>query len=99
MEECMICLDEKEMFIFFPCNHKVCNDCFPTLVSYTNKCPLCCKIIEPFNETETEFQLVVQPVNTIPLYISRLEIVKLYCMVFICFGIITYMFSLIFNYH
>ena len=99
MEECMICLDEKEMFIFFPCNHKVCNVCFPLLVSYTNKCPLCSTIIEPFNETETEFQLAVQPVNTIPLYINWLDISKLYCLIFIGLFIVIYMCSVIINYH
>ena len=97
MEECMICFDEKEMFIFFPCNHKVCNVCFPLLVSYTNKCPLCSTIIEPFNEPE--FQIIVQSENNIPVYISRLEICKLYCMVFICSCIVIYMFSLIIHYH
>jgi hypothetical protein len=101
MEECMICLDEKEMFIFFPCNHKVCNDCFPSLVSYTNKCPLCSKIIEPFNETETEFeiQIIDQPTNNRPLYISRAAIIKLFFVVFISLSIITYMFILIFKYN
>jgi hypothetical protein len=43
MEECMICLDEKEIsnFVFFSCKHKVCNLCFPMLLDYSSNCPMC----------------------------------------------------------
>ena len=37
MEECIICFEETEKFMFFSCRHKVCPICFPKL----NRCPLC----------------------------------------------------------
>lgn len=36
-EECIICFEETEEFLFFPCQHKVCSTCFPKL----HQCPLC----------------------------------------------------------
>ena len=36
-EECIICFEETEDFMFFPCQHKVCPVCFPKL----HQCPLC----------------------------------------------------------
>jgi len=98
MEECMICFDEKETFIFFPCNHKVCHVCFPLLVSYTNKCPLCNAIIEPLNELDSSFQLIVQPEIVPTLYIRCLNSCRIYCMIFMCVSIIVYIFSFI-SYH
>jgi hypothetical protein len=41
MEECMICLEEKEHFIVFSCKHKTCNECFPLLLMYSTPCPVC----------------------------------------------------------
>jgi len=43
MEECMICLEEKENthFVIFSCKHKTCNDCFPLLLMYSTPCPVC----------------------------------------------------------
>jgi hypothetical protein len=43
MEECMICLEEKEatQFIVFSCKHKTCNECFHLLVMYSTPCPIC----------------------------------------------------------
>jgi hypothetical protein len=98
MEECMICFDEKETFIFFPCNHKVCHVCFPLLVSYTNKCPLCNAIIEPLNELDSSFQLIVQHENSIPT-VACLDSCRIYCMIFVCVSIIVYMFSFFIRYH
>lgn len=46
MEECMICFEDTNEFMFYPCTHKVCKPCFDKL----NKCPLCDEIhiyIEP----------------------------------------------------
>lgn len=37
MEECIICFEETDQFIFFDCSHKVCNTCYPKL----KRCPLC----------------------------------------------------------
>lgn len=37
LEECMICYEETDKYIFFSCNHKVCPVCFPKL----HECPLC----------------------------------------------------------
>ena len=41
MEECMICLEEKEHFVVFSCKHKTCADCFPLLLMYSTPCPIC----------------------------------------------------------
>jgi hypothetical protein len=41
MEECMICLEEKENFIVFSCKHKTCVECFPLLLMYSTPCPVC----------------------------------------------------------
>jgi len=41
MEECMICLEEKEHFIVFSCKHKTCSECFPLLLMYSTPCPVC----------------------------------------------------------
>ncbi len=38
MEECIICFEEKNIFIFYPCSHKVCKTCFDKM---EKKCPLC----------------------------------------------------------
>jgi hypothetical protein len=46
MEECMICFSDTNEFMFYPCTHKVCKECFGKL----NKCPLCnvtCIYVEP----------------------------------------------------
>ena len=37
LEECIICFEETDNFMFFQCTHKVCNVCFPKL----DRCPLC----------------------------------------------------------
>ena len=42
MEECIICFDETNEFIFYSCSHKVCANCYPKL----KKCPLCKTPIE-----------------------------------------------------
>lgn len=39
MEECFICFEETDQFIFFECTHKVCTQCFPQLRSPL--CPIC----------------------------------------------------------
>ena len=41
MEECMICLEEKEKFVVFSCKHKTCTECFPLLLMYSTPCPIC----------------------------------------------------------
>ena len=43
MEECMICLEEREskQFIVFSCKHKTCTECFPLLLMYSSPCPIC----------------------------------------------------------
>ncbi len=48
MEECMICLEEREskQFVVFSCKHKTCKDCFPLLIMYSSPCPICDKPIQ-----------------------------------------------------
>jgi|LauGreDrversion4_2_1035121.scaffolds.fasta_scaffold371419_3 hypothetical protein len=58
MEECFICFEETDQFIFFECAHKVCTRCFPQLRSHV--CPICgCSIPEPIISVPE--QLVVYP--------------------------------------
>lgn len=39
VNECGVCLEEKELCSMKPCNHKICNDCFTKLTTKT--CPFC----------------------------------------------------------
>ena len=48
LEECIICYEETIKFMFFPCNHKVCQVCFPKL----HQCPLCQTELRPIPEIE-----------------------------------------------
>ena len=43
MEECGICLEEvnKNSFIFFQCQHKVCSICYPKVLNIRSECPIC----------------------------------------------------------
>ena len=54
-EECIICFDETDQFIFFPCTHKVCPQCKERLEQ--KKCPIC----------NTPFDEWIQPDTTIVL--------------------------------
>ena len=89
MEECIICFEEQESFIFFHCKHKVCNVCFPLLVSNTNRCPLCNKriILEM-----AEVEVIVQPI-LLPQYIHCLDVCRIYIIVFGCVCILLYILS------
>ena len=46
-EECIICFDETEHFVFLPCAHKLCPRCKELLEQ--RKCPVC---NTPFEEPE-----------------------------------------------
>jgi len=37
MEECIICFEETNDFIFYICAHKVCSKCYPRIKT----CPIC----------------------------------------------------------
>jgi hypothetical protein len=43
LEECIICFEEtdKNNFVMFECNHKVCVNCYPILIETTSRCPNC----------------------------------------------------------
>ena len=41
MEECFICFEERDEFVFFPCAHKTCVACFAQMIQHYHKCPLC----------------------------------------------------------
>jgi hypothetical protein len=43
MEECIICFEETTEFMFFPCSHKVCAECYKRLT----QCPLCNCTFDP----------------------------------------------------
>lgn len=51
MEECIICFEEKNNFIFYPCTHKVCKTCFDKM---DKKCPICNVSCIYINEPETD---------------------------------------------
>jgi hypothetical protein len=41
-ERCVSCLSNKKCVLYSPCNHMVCcNECSRTIISATNKCPIC----------------------------------------------------------
>ena len=41
-KECIICLDEKELFVMFACEHVQCIDCYQQIrKKHTVSCPLC----------------------------------------------------------
>jgi hypothetical protein len=45
MEECIICFEETNPFVFFPCAHKVCQTCYKRMV----RCPIC-NTVDPENQ-------------------------------------------------
>ena len=55
-DECIICFDEPEQFIFLPCTHKLCPRCKELLEQ--RKCPIC----------NTPFESPFQPGPTIVLH-------------------------------
>ena len=84
MEECLICLEEKNDFIVFSCNHKICNECFPVFLMYSVKCPLCNKQI--IDSEIIEIDVHPEPIQIQiqrPNYRVQIQICKLW------FGIIT----------
>lgn len=89
MEECLICLEEKkeEQFIFFPCQHKICSDCYPIFIIYSVTCPLCnTTIIESIHAIEINEQ--VQPPNV------RFEFCKLWGGIIMVSGSLYYLLQL-----
>ena len=91
MEECLICFEEKkeEQFIFFPCQHKICNDCFPMFIMYSALCPLCnTSIIVP--EITPQIQIQIQRQR----HSVKFEMCKLWCGVIMIVGGIYYLVQL-----
>ena len=39
--ECCVCLEAKDEWIFWPCLHKVCSDCADIILSNNRLCPRC----------------------------------------------------------
>ena len=90
MEECLICFEEKkeEQFIFFPCQHKICSDCYPIFIVYSSNCPLCnTPIIKPHSEIEINEPVQIQS-------ISPIEFCKLWCGIIMMGGAIYYLLQL-----
>ncbi len=52
-EECIICFNETDQFVFLPCAHKLCAYCKEHLEH--KKCPMCNTL---FEVTETQIQLI-----------------------------------------
>jgi hypothetical protein len=52
LEECIICFEETDNFMFFPCIHKVCPLCFPKLI----RCPICQSNIITINQPQVREQ-------------------------------------------
>ena len=51
---CSICLDklEGEMVIQFKCNHVIHKECYEELIKFSNKCPMCYKLIKNSKEED-----------------------------------------------
>ncbi len=71
---CPICLEEmqqKQMIsVLDSCSHKLCEECFKTMINFSNKCPLCLKIFNSCvfrkgKSNVTEFQLTEKELNLI----------------------------------
>ena len=91
MDECIICLEEKEEFVFFVCKHKVCNLCFPILLTYSDKCPLCQRSIQPqiiIHPVEPQEMVTIHQYRTIQTY--YLDACKLYICLGMVFGFVIY---------
>ena len=57
LENCPICLEDREDILKFPCSHPVCGDCFDKLHRHNpNKilCPLCRYVLVEIKENEDE---------------------------------------------
>jgi len=95
MEECIICLEEKDDFVFFPCKHKICEVCYPVFITYSDKCPLCQQQIHP--------HVVVYPLQTVRdevaqetsvfLATSTIDACKVYICVICILGVVMYVVS------
>ncbi len=93
MEECIICFDEKDYFIFLPCAHKICAQCKELLEQ--KRCPIC---NTPFVDT-TPNQTIHQNQsvhNTIIAYKYALEAFSK-CIVFILLSFVVYAVYLFFS--
>lgn len=95
MEECIICFEEKDQFIFLPCAHKICAQCKDLLEQ--KRCPIC---NTPFiNDTPTHNQSVqqIQTIHpTIMAYKNALEAFSK-CIVFILLSFVVYAVYLFFS--
>ena len=64
MEECIICFEERQEFIFYSCGHKLCSECYHKI----SCCPLCqSRKIE-------KIEVIIQPttvVTHVPNYSIR----------------------------
>jgi recombinational DNA repair protein RecR len=54
-EECIICFEETEQFIFLPCTHKLCAQCKDILDQ--KKCPIC---NTPFEQESLQPEPILQ---------------------------------------
>lgn len=72
MEECIICFEETENFMFFPCQHKVCRICFPKL----ERCPLCQRN-KILTESPSYFNLCCSIVIIIGFCVWCIHIIKM----------------------
>ena len=84
MEECIICFDETDQFVFLPCAHKVCIHCIHRLDQ--KKCPVCNTLFEPIYEV----QLVIPEREMTPRRIQNVTMNL--CMSVTCLTVFAYFF-------
>ena len=82
MEECIICFEETNQFVFFPCAHKVCAQCHKQI----SRCPLCNYDLEhQCIRTNIQIQLVrTQP--QIPKSYACSRICAFFLLTFVSYG-------------
>ncbi len=84
MDECIICFEETNNFVMFPCHHKVCVVCYPQLT----RCPLCNQEIV----LTISHQAHTSPVQ-LQSYISRYTSIQMVCYLIILFSILLFLFN------
>jgi hypothetical protein len=87
-EECIICFDETEHFVFLPCAHKLCPRCKELLEQ--KKCPVCnTPFEEPFEEPIQHVTRIEIRRNTVVID-STLKNSSTKCIIFILLSFFVY---------
>jgi hypothetical protein len=85
MEECIVCFDETDEFIFYTCTHKLCINCYRRL----NNCPLC--------QANKPLEIVIHTSsNTVTSIFTTYIIIKCIGIFFLIATVFIYLYNIIF---